>query len=209
MLIFFKINLIIYQIWWFFVAIEPAEPPVRPVNQWASHLTGSLIGPIFETMVQHHSTADVLHPLATTEHSDSVVSWRSWLRKKGKGSCGIDCTWSDLEVPRVGFWAWNTPNDTDCLPNLSRCTFWSSGSDRSPNHVSGTRDLKIGEHQSCEQLDNEQWMSHRINTPKLDNPRQFEDLLTHTISHDNSRTLLPLLLDNSTNVGDVVTTRRS
>jgi hypothetical protein len=42
MLIHFKINLIILKIWWFFVAIEPAEPPVGPVNQWASHLTGSL-----------------------------------------------------------------------------------------------------------------------------------------------------------------------
>jgi hypothetical protein len=35
-----------------FVAIEPAETPVGQVNQWASHLTGSLIGPVFETMVQ-------------------------------------------------------------------------------------------------------------------------------------------------------------
>jgi hypothetical protein len=34
-----------------FVAIEPAEPPVGPVNQWASHLTGSLTGPVFETML--------------------------------------------------------------------------------------------------------------------------------------------------------------
>jgi hypothetical protein len=34
-----------------FVAIEPAEPPIGPVNQWASHLTGSLTGPVFETML--------------------------------------------------------------------------------------------------------------------------------------------------------------
>jgi hypothetical protein len=51
MLKFSKINLIIYQIWWFFVAIEPDEPPVRPVNQWASHLTGSLTGLVFKTMI--------------------------------------------------------------------------------------------------------------------------------------------------------------
>jgi hypothetical protein len=42
---FSKINLIIY--WWFFIAIEPAEPPVGPVNQWASRLSGSLTGSVF------------------------------------------------------------------------------------------------------------------------------------------------------------------
>jgi hypothetical protein len=45
---FSKINLIIFSIWWFFVAIELAEPRVGPVNQWAIHLTGSLAGPFFK-----------------------------------------------------------------------------------------------------------------------------------------------------------------
>jgi hypothetical protein len=81
-------------------------------------------------------------------------------------------------------------------PDLSRCTSWSNGSDRSPNHVSGTRDLKIGERQFCEQLDDERRISCWINMPKLDNPRQFEDLLACTITLDNSRTLLPLFIDN-------------
>jgi hypothetical protein len=30
-----------------FVAIEPAEPPVGSVNQWAGHLNGSLAALIF------------------------------------------------------------------------------------------------------------------------------------------------------------------
>jgi hypothetical protein len=52
MLNYSKNNLIIYYIWRFFVAIEPTEPLVGPVNQWASHLTGSLAGPVFKTMTQ-------------------------------------------------------------------------------------------------------------------------------------------------------------
>jgi hypothetical protein len=44
---FFEINLIIYSIWWFFVAIEPIEPPVEPMNQWAIHFIGSLAGLVF------------------------------------------------------------------------------------------------------------------------------------------------------------------
>jgi hypothetical protein len=44
---FSKINLIIYSIWWFFVAIELAEPPVTPVNQWSIYLTGSLADLVF------------------------------------------------------------------------------------------------------------------------------------------------------------------
>jgi hypothetical protein len=30
-----------------FVIIKPAEPPVRPVNQWVYHLTGSLTDLVF------------------------------------------------------------------------------------------------------------------------------------------------------------------
>jgi hypothetical protein len=41
-----------------FVAIESAEPPVGPVNQWASHLTDSLTGPVFETMGQRSTTTN-------------------------------------------------------------------------------------------------------------------------------------------------------
>jgi hypothetical protein len=68
---------------------------------------------------------------------------------------------------------WTRCSDTKMMkivwPDLSRRISWFSGSDRSPNHVSETRDLKIGEHQSCEQLDDERWTSHWINMPKLDN----------------------------------------
>jgi hypothetical protein len=38
------------------------------------------------------------------------------------------------------------------FPNLSWCTSWSNGSNKSANYVSDTRNLKIGERQSCEQL---------------------------------------------------------
>jgi hypothetical protein len=66
-------------------------------------------------------------------------------------------------------------------PDLSRCTFWSNRSDKSPNHVSDTRNRKMGgmsipratrwcrqtSHridQSNKQLNDEQWASHKSKT---------------------------------------------
>jgi hypothetical protein len=67
--------------------------------------------------------------------------------------------------------------DTDCLPDLSRCTSWS---DRSPNHVSGTCNLKIGERPSCEQIDDERWTSRWINTPTARQPLTDSRTFAHT-----------------------------
>jgi hypothetical protein len=52
--------------------------------------------------------------------------------------------------------SWSTwRSDTKMMktiwPDLSRCTTWSNGSDKSSNHVSDTHNLKMGERQSCEQ----------------------------------------------------------
>ena len=62
-----------------------------------------------------------------------------------------------------------------------------------------------GERQSGEQLDEERRTSSRIDTPRSSTTLdRFKDLREHTITLDNSRTLISLL-DNGTNVRDAVT----
>jgi hypothetical protein len=58
------------------------------------------------------------------------VAWQSLSGTATSASLGLACgRWRLMKT----IW-----------PNLSRCTFWSNGSDKSPNHVSDTHNLKMG-----------------------------------------------------------------